>query len=214
MLVSFEVTSATPPSAMIKEDDKQASQSSPNDEEIRDRDDDILPITTTYSQQSLTSYNHNLLGVTMMQTRRRKLPASRPKSGGRILKHWKHDVQSDDDLWVEYSYKNKHGQDIYYYCSMLTGKSQLLEPPTGAATIVYQEDIAADLTLRCRVPGPLAIEQLREVPRPRPSLHLEAGVKRNVASDGTSRRGARNFWKRTPKGMLIQIERPGVVLEV
>jgi hypothetical protein len=153
-----------------------------------------------------------------------KQTSHRPKASGSVLKHWEHAVQSDNDLWVEHSYKNKRGRAIYYYCSMLTGKCQLLEPPTGAATVVYQEEITADPTLRCRVPGPLPMEQLRVISRPIPSLHLEADAK-NAASDGTSRRGARTLigrlfstrpwiWRRTPKGMLLQMERPGMALEL
>jgi hypothetical protein len=128
-----------------------------------------------------------------MQQTRYKLPAYRPKPRGSIQKHWEHAVQSDNDLWVEHSYKSKQGQDIYYYCSTRTSKCQLLEPPTGATTIVYQEEIVADPTLRCRVPGPLPMEQLRGIPRSKPSLHLEADAKRNAASDGTSRHGARTL---------------------
>jgi hypothetical protein len=89
------------------------------------------------------------------------------------------------------------------------------------ATIVYQEEIAADPTLRCRIPGPLPMEQLRGISRPKPCLHQEADTKRNAASDGTSKHGARSligrlfstkpcFWRRTPKGMLLQMERPGM----
>ena len=161
-----------------------------------------------------------------MQQYRNKLPVYRPKRSGSVRKQWEHAVQSDNDLWVEHSYKNKHGHDIYYYCSMLTSKRQLLEPPTGAATIVYQEDIAADPTLRYRVPGPLPMEQLRGIPRPRPSLHLEGGFKKNVASHGMSRSSTRTLigrlfpirtyiWRRTPKGILLQMEQhPDTALEL
>lgn len=184
-------------------DEKPTSHSSPIDENLRE--DDILSIT--------------------MQQTRCKLPSNRPKPSGSALKHWEYAVQSDNDLWVEHSYKNKHGQDISYYCSMLTRKCQLLEPPTGAATILYQEDIAADPTLRCRVPGPLPMEQLRGLSRPGPSLHLEADAKKNAASYGTAMHGARTLiarlfptqafmWRGTPKGMLLQVERPGMALEL
>jgi hypothetical protein len=109
-----------------------------------------------------------------MQQTRYKLPAYRPKPSGSILMHWEHAIKSDNDLWVEHYYKNKHGQDIYYYCSVLTSKCQLFQPPTGFATIVYQEGIAADPTLHCRVPGPLPKEESsrQAVERTRSELYL------------------------------------------
>jgi hypothetical protein len=110
-----------------------------------------------------------------------KQPAYRPKPSASIRTHaHAHtavQVQSDNDLWVEHSYQNKEGQDNYYYCSMLTGKSQKIQPPTGAAVTVYQEEIAVDPTLRCRLPGPLSMQEIREMPHPTPSLY------------GASRRG-------------------------
>jgi hypothetical protein len=111
-------------------------------------------------------------------------PAYRPKPSESIRKHAVL-IRSDNDLWVEHSYRNESGQDICYYRSVRTpGKSQRLEPPTGAATIVYQQDIAADPTLRCHLPGPLSMRELREVPESTPILH------------GTSRRGARTLFGR------------------
>jgi hypothetical protein len=171
-------------------DDKQTSHSSPNDEKIRK--DGVLSMPTTCFRNSSASSDPNFRGESMQQSRY-KLPVYRPKRSGSVLKHWEHAVPSDNDLWVEHSYKNKHGQDIYYYFSMLTGKRQLLEPLTGAATIVYQEEIAADPTLRYRVPGPLLMEQLRGIRRHRPSLHLEGGSIKNAVSNGTSRHSARTL---------------------
>jgi hypothetical protein len=49
-------------------------------------------------------------------------------------------VKSDNDVWVERSYRNARGRKIFYYCSVHTGRKQLLEPPTGAAVILRETE--------------------------------------------------------------------------
>lgn len=50
-------------------------------------------------------------------------------------------VQSDNDIWIERSYKTSKGRTVRYYSSMLTNKMFLLQPPTGAAYVLYEHDM-------------------------------------------------------------------------
>lgn len=67
------------------------------------------------------------------------------------------EVESDHDVWVEYSYRTraKDGKkkNVAYFRSTLTGSAQLFEPPTGASAVIYASE--RDYYNRQRLPGPL-----------------------------------------------------------
>lgn len=50
-------------------------------------------------------------------------------------------VPSDHDVWIERSYKTAKGRTVRFYYSMLTNQMALLQPPTGAAYVLYEHDI-------------------------------------------------------------------------
>jgi len=50
-------------------------------------------------------------------------------------------IPSDDDVWVEGSYKTTTGEIVVYYRSLRTGVCQLFEPPTGAAFVLHQHEL-------------------------------------------------------------------------
>jgi hypothetical protein len=82
-------------------------------------------------------------------------------------------VKSDNDIWVERSYRNARGRKIYYYCSVHTGRKQLLEPPTGAAVIVRETEHRDD-QLRRHLPASVQLvvrerhtrDELMAIPTP------------------------------------------------
>jgi hypothetical protein len=49
-------------------------------------------------------------------------------------------VPSDNDVWIERSYRTVKGRVVRYYTSMLSNKMVLLQPPTGAALIIYEHE--------------------------------------------------------------------------
>jgi len=54
---------------------------------------------------------------------------------------WDHAMKvGDGDIWVERRYFNRNKEPISYFCSFSDPtKCQLLEPPSGASVVVYQE---------------------------------------------------------------------------
>jgi hypothetical protein len=129
-----------------------------------DEEDETFSSTTNESSLESTPPRHSL---TVRRGRR-----FTPHPCKRIL-YWDNAVESDDDIWVERSYISNRGLTIYYYCSMKHGRRQLLEPPTGASTIVYQEEIARyPRAIQNFARQPMPLEDLRDIPHPKSNKQL------------------------------------------
>ena len=83
------------------------------------------------------------------------------------------DVVSDDDIWVERSYRNAKGRQVFYYCSVYTDRKQLFEPPTGAAMILRESHHVRDEMRRSLPANVLRVvveqhtrDELRAIPGP------------------------------------------------
>jgi hypothetical protein len=78
-------------------------------------------------------------------------------------------VESDNDVWVEQAYRRKKGGNMRYYVSMTTRSMYLIQPPTGAAVVLRQHEIANYLAVQDFVKSlpPISKELVRTMIKPK-----------------------------------------------
>ena len=118
------------------------------------------PTASFYDDASLTVFTAPAKSKKLAEPRRCKR-----------LQHM--DVVSDDDIWVERSYRNAKGRKICYYCSVHTNRKQLFEPPSGAAMILRESQHVRDEVRRGLPVNVLRVvleqhtrDELRAIPGP------------------------------------------------
>lgn len=85
------------------------------------------------------------------------------------------DIPSDEDIWVERSYRSRTGHKIFFYCSVKTGKFQLHEPPTGAGLVIHQQELAEQpAALQAFAKQPIPPDIMRDIKPCKISLNTKA----------------------------------------
>lgn len=107
--------------------------------------EDAASITTSPNDQAECRSSSESSTVPSIKKKEKKVKMHRKKY--QPLPYWKSTTfwdhamtVGDGDIWVERRYFNRNMEPISYFCSFSDPtKCQLLEPPSGASVVVYQE---------------------------------------------------------------------------